>query len=86
MASDFPSYYELPISSFLQFYFLSSSFVDLAQRRHSEIDDEYEMIAEALEAIESGSDLANQLSDQLDHEKLVLEQKKQVRYLGIFVI
>ena len=36
------------------------------------------MIAETLAAIESGSELASQLTDQLDHEKLVLEQKKQV--------
>ena len=50
----------------------------MAQRRNAQIDEEYEMIAKTLESIESGSDLANQLNDQLDHEKLVLEQKKQV--------
>lgn len=50
----------------------------MAQRRDAQIDQEYEMIAATLESIESGSELANQLNDQLDHEKLVLEQKKQV--------
>ena len=54
------------------------SFVDMAQRSNAQINHEYEMIAETLAAIESGSELASQLTDQLDHEKLVLEQKKQV--------
>ena len=50
----------------------------MALRRHAEIHHEYSMIADTLEAIESGSEIAKQLNSQLDHEKLVLGQKKQV--------
>ena len=57
----------------------------MALQRNAQIDHEYQMIAETLEAIESGSELAKQLNDQLDHEKLVHEQKKQV-YISISLL
>lgn len=50
----------------------------MGESRSAEIDREYKTISETLGAIESGSELAKQLNSQLDHEKLVLEQKMQV--------
>ncbi len=54
------------------------SFIDLAQTRTVEIQNEYGIISKTLEAIKRGTELAGQLKGQLEHEKRVLEQKKQV--------
>ena len=50
----------------------------MAFKRHSEIEKEYDLMTKTLEAIDRGTELANQLKSQLDHEKLVFDQKKQV--------
>eukprot|EP00795_Rhopilema_esculentum_P016198 gene16198-7569_t len=52
-------------------------FVDMAFKRHSEIEKEFDLMTKTLEAIDRGTELANQLKSQLDHENMVFDQKKQ---------
>ena len=49
------------------------------KKRHKVLRREHEQMAAALETIERGTLLAEQLKTQLGHEKMVLEQKKEVR-------
>jgi len=48
------------------------------KRRHEALRKEHEQMAAALQTIERGTLLAEQLKSQLGHEKMVLEQKKDV--------
>ena len=48
------------------------------KKRHKALRQEHEQMAAALQTIERGTQLAEQLKTQLGHEKMVLEQKKQV--------
>lgn len=49
------------------------------KKRHVVLRKEHEQMAAALQTIERGTLLAEQLKTQLGHEKMVLEQKKEVR-------
>lgn len=49
------------------------------KKRHKVLRREHEQMAAALQTIERGTLLAEQLKTQLGHEKMVLEQKKEVR-------
>lgn len=49
------------------------------KKRHAVLRKEHEQMAAALQTIERGTLLAEQLKTQLGHEKMVLEQKKEVR-------
>ena len=50
----------------------------MVKKRHAALRREHEQMAAALQTIERGTLLAEQLNTQLGHEKMVLEQKKQV--------
>ena len=49
------------------------------KKRHAVLRKDHEQMAAALQTIERGTLLAEQLKTQLGHEKMVLEQKKEVR-------
>lgn len=51
----------------------------MVKKRHAVLRKEHEQMAAALQTIERGTLLAEQLKTQLGHEKMVLEQKKEVR-------
>lgn len=53
-------------------------FICLVKKRHQALRQEHEQMAAALQTIERGTQLAEQLKAQLGHEKMVLEQKKEV--------
>eukprot|EP00794_Sanderia_malayensis_P011163 gene11163-12336_t len=55
-------------------------FIDLALKRSVQIQKEYGTISKTLEAIQRGTEQSRQLKYQLEHETLVLEQKKQGNY------
>lgn len=48
------------------------------KKRQQALRQEHEQMAAALQTIERGTQLAEQLKAQLGHEKMVLEQKKEV--------
>ena len=50
----------------------------MVKKRHEALRREHEQMAAALQTIERGTLLAEQLKTQLRHEKMVLEQKKEV--------
>ena len=50
----------------------------MVKKRHGALRREHEQMAAALQTIERGTLLAEQLKTQLGHEKMVLEQKKEV--------
>ncbi|XP_020627063.1 dynein beta chain, flagellar outer arm-like isoform X2 [Orbicella faveolata] len=52
-------------------------FICLVKKRHQVLRREHEQMAAALQTIERGTLLAEQLKTQLGHEKMVLEQKKE---------
>ncbi|XP_066025345.1 uncharacterized protein [Pocillopora verrucosa] len=52
-------------------------FVCLIKKRQQVLRSEHEQMAAALQTIERGTQLAEQLKTQLGHEKMVLEQKKE---------
>jgi len=54
-------------------------FISLVQKRHEALRKEHDQMAAALQTIERGTLLAEQLKTQLRHEKMVLEQKKEVQ-------
>ena len=49
------------------------------KKRREALRKEHVQMEAALKTIERGSKLAEQLKKQLEHEKTVLEQKKEVR-------
>ena len=55
-----------------------SRFLCLVEKRHEALRKEYDQMSAALQTIERGTLLAEQLKTQLRHEKMVLEQKKEV--------
>lgn len=50
----------------------------MIKKRQQVLRSEHEQMAAALQTIERGTQLAEQLKTQLGHEKMVLEQKKEV--------
>ena len=50
----------------------------MVQKRHEALRKEHDQMAAALQTIERGTLLAEQLKTQMRHEKMVLEQKKEV--------
>ena len=54
----------------------------MVKKRHEALRREHEQMAAALQTIERGTLLAEQLKTQLRHEKMVLEQKKEVFVLS----
>ncbi|XP_015758877.1 PREDICTED: dynein beta chain, ciliary-like [Acropora digitifera] len=52
-------------------------FISLVQKRHEALRKEHDQMAAALQTIERGTLLAEQLKTQMCHEKMVLEQKKE---------
>lgn len=52
-------------------------FICLVEKRHEALRKEYDQMSAALQTIERGTLLAEQLKTQLRHEKMVLEQKKE---------
>lgn len=48
--------------------------------RQTTLVSEYEQVEAALKTIERGVNLAEELKKQLEHEKMVLDQKKKVCY------
>ena len=51
----------------------------MVKKRREALRQEHKQMAAALKTIERGSRLAEQLKKQLEHEKTVLEQKKEVQ-------
>ncbi len=59
-------------------HFTFHRFNDLFKKRYISIREEYGRMASALENISKAAELAGQRLKQLEHEKIVLDQKKEV--------
>lgn len=53
-------------------------FINLVTKRQRSLQKEHEQVEAALKTIENGVFLAEELKKQLEHEIMVLEQKKKV--------
>ena len=63
---------------------LTHRFISLANERHDEIEETQKAVTKTLETIRQENEMAIRLKKQLDHEMVVLEERKAVRVLFSF--